>query len=119
MLVHGFCNFSSRRRHTRWNCDWSSDVCSSDLRRVATGRTSVPRLGFRQAGELAKLADGVAREQFIDKLLVGLAVVEVLAALPAERQHELAHARVGAVLLIIFAEVADQAPGFVVELDAV
>src|SRR5689334_24250262 len=25
--------FSSRRRHTRWNCDWSSDVCSSDLDR--------------------------------------------------------------------------------------
>src|SRR5438309_2991353 len=25
--------FSSRRRHTRWNCDWSSDVCSSDLHR--------------------------------------------------------------------------------------
>src|SRR3989338_8909979 len=23
--------FSSRRRHTRWNCVWSSDVCSSDL----------------------------------------------------------------------------------------
>src|SRR5689334_17368600 len=23
--------FSGRRRHTRWNCDWSSDVCSSDL----------------------------------------------------------------------------------------
>src|SRR5689334_19167742 len=23
--------FSSRRRHTRWNCDWSSDVWSSDL----------------------------------------------------------------------------------------
>src|SRR6266481_2656057 len=23
--------FSSRRRHTRWNCDWISDVCSSDL----------------------------------------------------------------------------------------
>src|SRR5689334_13246731 len=22
--------FSSRRRHTKWNCDWSSDVCSSD-----------------------------------------------------------------------------------------
>src|SRR5438309_4406380 len=29
----GVCSFffSSRRRHTRWNCDWSSDVCSSDL----------------------------------------------------------------------------------------
>src|SRR6185369_17764628 len=25
------CFFSSRRRHTRFKCDWSSDVCSSDL----------------------------------------------------------------------------------------
>src|SRR2546430_7574794 len=24
--------FSSRRRHTIFDCDWSSDVCSSDLR---------------------------------------------------------------------------------------
>src|SRR2546430_17608355 len=23
---------SSRRRHTRFDCDWSSDVCSSDLK---------------------------------------------------------------------------------------
>src|SRR2546427_8374812 len=23
--------FSSRRRHTRFDCDWSSDVCSSNL----------------------------------------------------------------------------------------
>src|SRR5256886_11796109 len=27
--------FSSRRRHTRFDCDWSSDVCSSDLRKIA------------------------------------------------------------------------------------
>ena len=26
-----FFFFSSRRRHTRYQCDWSSDVCSSDL----------------------------------------------------------------------------------------
>src|SRR5256886_12435240 len=26
--------FSSRRRHTRFDCDWSSDVCSSDLSRT-------------------------------------------------------------------------------------
>src|SRR6201982_4276805 len=26
-----FVFFSSRRRHTRLTCDWSSDVCSSDL----------------------------------------------------------------------------------------
>src|SRR5256886_3099392 len=30
LLSHYFF-FSSRRRHTRFDCDWSSDVCSSDL----------------------------------------------------------------------------------------
>src|SRR6202051_5228021 len=43
--------FSSRRRHTIYQCDWSSDVCSSDLRmphrrQVATGyRTRAPASG--------------------------------------------------------------------------
>src|SRR5690625_7717344 len=32
------CFFSSRRRHTRWPRDWSSDVCSSDLGPAATLR---------------------------------------------------------------------------------
>src|SRR5207237_3988932 len=31
LLVSRFFFFSSRRRHTRFKCDWSSDVCSSDL----------------------------------------------------------------------------------------
>src|SRR5690625_1154320 len=31
-----FFFFSSRRRHTRWPRDWSSDVCSSDLIRGGT-----------------------------------------------------------------------------------
>src|SRR5436190_13414014 len=30
-LNFSFFFFSSRRRHTRSLCDWSSDVCSSDL----------------------------------------------------------------------------------------
>src|SRR2546430_12928894 len=30
-MVCYFFFFSSRRRHTRFDCDWSSDVCSSDL----------------------------------------------------------------------------------------
>src|SRR5260370_5536103 len=30
-VVYCFFFFSSRRRHTRFKCDWSSDVCSSDL----------------------------------------------------------------------------------------
>src|SRR2546430_3706349 len=29
--------FSSRRRHTRFDCDWSSDVCSSDLLLASRG----------------------------------------------------------------------------------
>src|SRR5688572_31408800 len=41
-----FFFFSSRRRHTRFDCDWSSDVCSSDL----AARASAPcrqRQGLR------------------------------------------------------------------------
>src|SRR5438270_2735514 len=33
LLIYLLFFFSSRRRHTRFDCDWSSDVCSSDLRR--------------------------------------------------------------------------------------
>src|ERR1035437_10922297 len=32
-----FCFFSSRRRHTRYWRDWSSDVCSSDLEAMRRG----------------------------------------------------------------------------------
>src|SRR5690242_21827428 len=32
--------FSSRRRHTRLTCDWSSDVCSSDLERQPLAETA-------------------------------------------------------------------------------
>src|SRR6266571_4947328 len=56
-LLVGFF-FSSRRRHTRLTCDWSSDVYSSDLhdllrrddghhRRQRTGRGFLRRFGFR------------------------------------------------------------------------
>src|SRR2546427_4992681 len=31
IVISFFFFFSSRRRHTRFDCDWSSDVCSSDL----------------------------------------------------------------------------------------
>src|SRR5207253_6988899 len=30
-FTYSYFFFSSRRRHTRWPRDWSSDVCSSDL----------------------------------------------------------------------------------------
>src|SRR6266581_8704352 len=37
--------FSSRRRHTRWTGDWSSDVCSSDLAEEDDGEDPDDRAG--------------------------------------------------------------------------
>src|SRR5690242_21621785 len=52
-LLYFFFFFSSRRRHTRLTCDWSSDVCSSDLggwnRSVACGRTGPAPAGYDAA----------------------------------------------------------------------
>src|SRR2546430_4917304 len=61
--------FSSRRRHTRFDCDWSSDVCSSDLigrdhdlitarlkslqRRIALGLAAIGM--HRDDGEIVRL----------------------------------------------------------------
>src|SRR5690242_21169134 len=45
--------FSSRRRHTRLTCDWSSDVCSSDLDRVV-----VQQAGDATEADQAKRAVG-------------------------------------------------------------
>src|SRR2546429_3547891 len=39
-----FFFFSSRRRHTRCSRDWSSDVCSSDLRPKRWSRPFMPEL---------------------------------------------------------------------------
>ena len=36
MVLYRRFFFSSRRRHTRWSGDWSSDVCSSDLYQAET-----------------------------------------------------------------------------------
>src|SRR5690606_40009149 len=41
-----FCFFASRRRHTRFSRDWSSDVCSSDL------DTGLPPIVLAAAGLL-------------------------------------------------------------------
>src|SRR5690625_3742389 len=51
--------FSSRRRHTRWPRDWSSDVCSSDLAglfldRVYTNLFSTLKIGRARYGLMLK-----------------------------------------------------------------
>src|SRR5206468_7468364 len=44
IILFSYFFFSSRRRHTRSDRDWSSDVCSSDL-------SSVTRNRFRSSAE--------------------------------------------------------------------
>src|SRR5689334_25049793 len=70
--------FSSRRRHTRWNCDWSSDVCSSDL----------------GAGVLARMLQGALNEEAVaalrDERLIGdeQRVDDVVARVDAAAEEE-------------------------------
>src|SRR5689334_22806298 len=45
-----FFFFSGRRRHTRWNCDWSSDVCSSDLAEVVVEAPRAHAMALHDAG---------------------------------------------------------------------
>src|SRR6266481_838489 len=73
-----FFFFSSRRRHTRWNCDWSSDVCSSDLmadrRAEAARELAEPRWAgltgayarWWRPGEIAGRYRGPADGNYID-----------------------------------------------------
>src|SRR5690348_9155977 len=52
--------FSSRRRHTRWTGDWSSDVCSSDLGDADAGGDDRPAAGGnvdRPAGAVVRAAE--------------------------------------------------------------
>src|SRR6266480_6800775 len=48
-MMSFFFFFSSRRRHTRLTCDWSSDVCSSDLRGAFTGAVAERAGVFEEA----------------------------------------------------------------------
>src|SRR5690348_18146118 len=50
-----FFFFSSRRRHTRWTGDWSSDVCSSDLQTHFAAHDGMPH-SFANA--IAQTGDG-------------------------------------------------------------
>src|SRR5437764_11783487 len=46
LLFFFFFFFSSRRRHTRYIGDWSSDVCSSDLPKLASNALSAFQTQF-------------------------------------------------------------------------
>src|SRR2546429_9120444 len=76
--------FSSRRRHTRCSRDWSSDVCSSDLLRMALGaqRRDVLKLVFGEAAmmvfaglPIGLIAAGLLTE-LIKSLLFGISTTD-------------------------------------------
>src|SRR5215510_15612819 len=79
--------FSSRRRHTRWPRDWSSDVCSSDLDVDA----ELERGGRHQRLELAVLEPLLG----VEALLLGEAAVMRRDLILADALGELARHALG------------------------
>src|SRR6266480_5114883 len=59
--------FSSRRRHTRLTCDWSSDVCSSDLVALERPNSGAVTLG---GVDVSKLHGGELRRKRRDLQLM-------------------------------------------------
>src|SRR6266581_8639529 len=80
-----FFFFSSRRRHTRWTGDWSSDVCSSDLAMVrviagdaAEGRSVGPVEGLAVAPKFVdvRLPPGSAFREVVPRGHTAFAYVD-------------------------------------------
>src|SRR3712207_9017112 len=67
--------FSSRRRHTRYWRDWSSDVCSSDLDSLMNyGKVKRPVLGVRGQTVLSK--DGKVKGFYVNEIVEGSAAAK-------------------------------------------
>src|SRR5882762_2143628 len=69
-----FFFFSSRRRHTRFKCDWSSDVCSSDLSFIAPVEMVEMRTGSRIYARTSDLSPQGCYIDTLNPLPVGAAV---------------------------------------------
>src|SRR3712207_2050842 len=61
--------FSSRRRHTRYWRDWSSDVCSSDLRTKIENSFVKESIFDEETGEIIAEEDAVISEALISKMI--------------------------------------------------
>src|SRR5215510_15832816 len=85
LCIYFFFFFSSRRRHTRWPRDWSSDVCSSDLRARQAPRTvaglALIALAAISWGTSGSVMTVLAERAAASPLLVGVARLWVAAVL--------------------------------------
>src|SRR5690606_39985405 len=70
--VFVFFFFSSRRRHTRFSRDWSSDVCSSDLYFTQQGGVGY---AFLRKAEHSGLARETWLTLFVPLLLAGIGLI--------------------------------------------
>src|SRR5260370_33861958 len=63
-----FFFFSSRRRHTRFKCDWSSDVCSSDLKELS-GYFAKPEVRAKLNDEISAVPEPERRAFLLANLV--------------------------------------------------
>src|SRR2546427_3375057 len=95
--------FSSRRRHTRFDCDWSSDVCSSDLEwsTAATDGCPVVMMSGHSTVETAVEATRLGAFDFVEKpLSLAKLLRTVERALDAGRRHRQAGKLLGSPLAV-------------------
>src|SRR2546427_8304899 len=87
LVVVIFFFFSSRRRHTRFDCDWSSDVCSSTSGSDAVSRRP-PRLAVT-LGDPRGIGPEVVAKALAPGLDAGITLIgadEQIADIPAQRK---------------------------------
>src|SRR2546430_8910593 len=81
--------FSSRRRHTRFDCDWSSDVCSSDLTRLDPAAQSwARRAGPPGTAATAGAAAAAVPEEAVPGAAAPAAAARAVVAPAAARSEE-------------------------------
>src|SRR5690606_39700316 len=80
---------SSRRRHTRFSRDWSSDVCSSDLEELVDGARLDQVVGFEIAVDVLGQLVVLGRIGAVPVVKGNMETVEVLLAPGGDIGHEL------------------------------
>src|SRR5690606_40358856 len=83
--------FSSRRRHTRFSRDWSSDVCSSDLGKEGQPLASAIFGDYTALVYLMPIFGGIAADRWLGRraaLIAGGAIMALGHFLMAFRSEE-------------------------------